>query len=253
MSPSPPPRCRALLFDLDGTLVDSRRDIAAALNVALEAVGHAPLPLEAIVPMIGDGARTLVARALAHDERAGGGSGSGSGSGGRALAPTASASAASVAAEGDALLDEVAALFVRSYAERPVVHTALLPGAREALEVGLPAALVTNKPRAVSVLVLEALGVASAFGAVFAGGDGPLKPSPDGVRAAAAALGVPIEGAWMIGDGPQDILAGRAAGCFTIAVPGIADLARVLAADPHLVVASLHDVARLARASLTSA
>ncbi|MBX3223995.1 MAG: HAD hydrolase-like protein [Labilithrix sp.] len=250
MSPSPPPpRCRALLFDLDGTLVDSRRDIAAALNVALEAVGRAPLPLEAIVPMIGDGARTLVARALAHDELAGGGSGSG----GRALAPTAGASAASVGAEGDALLDEVAALFVRSYAERPVVHTALLPGAREALALGLPAALVTNKPRAVSVLVLEALGVASAFGAVFAGGDGPLKPSPDGVRAAAAALGVPIEGAWMIGDGPQDILAGRAAGCFTIAVPGIADRARVLAADPHLVVASLHDVARLARASLTSA
>ena len=58
-------RPRALLFDLDGTLVDSRGDIAAACNAALLAQGRAPLPLAAVTPMIGDGARLLIARALA--------------------------------------------------------------------------------------------------------------------------------------------------------------------------------------------
>lgn len=171
--------------------------------------------------MIGDGARVLVARALA--------------SGGT---------------ERDAhdpeLLERMVALFMQRYAEKPVVHTRLLPGAREALGLGLPSALVTNKPRVISVLVLELLGIAGAFDAVFAGGDGPLKPSPHGVLEVVRKLDVPIERAWLIGDGPQDVLAGRAAGCFTIAVPGIADRERVLAAEPHLVVESLLDVARLA-------
>lgn len=177
--------------------------------------------------MIGDGARILVARALAHGS----------------LDP----------AVPEALLEEVSALFLLRYAARPVVDTALLPGAREALALGLPAAVVTNKPRAITLLVLEELGIAGSFGVVVAGGDAPLKPSPRGVEAALAALGVPAASAWMIGDGPQDVLAGRAAGCFTIAVPGIAARERVLAAAPHLVVASLDDVARLARASVTSA
>lgn len=178
--------------------------------------------------MIGDGARALVARALR--------------------------SPAQCPPLHDALLDRVLALFLQRYAERPVVHTSLLPGAREALSLGLPAALVTNKPRAITLPVLEALGVASSFGAVFAGGDGPLKPSPRGLEQVARALGVPLCHAWMIGDGPQDVLAGRAAGCFTIAVPGgIAERERVLAAGPDLVAASLYDVAELARTSLTSA
>ncbi len=180
--------------------------------------------------MIGDGARALVARAI------------------RLRTPAESSP------EHDALLERVLALFLQHYAERPAVHTALLPGAREALSLGLPAALVTNKPRAITLLVLETLGIASAFGAVFAGGDGPLKPSPHGLEQVARELGVPASRAWMIGDGPQDVLAGRAAGCFTIAVPGmIADRERVLAAEPHLIVESLHDVARLASASRTSA
>ena len=145
------------------------------------------------------------------------------------------------------LLERMVASFMRHYTERPVLHTRLLPGAREALALGLPSALVTNKPRTISVLVLERLGIAGSFSAVFAGGDGPLKPSPHGVLEVIRKLGVRIDHAWLIGDGPQDVLAGRAAGCFTVAVPGIADRERVLAAEPHLVVESLLDVARLAR------
>ena len=62
--------CDALLLDLDGTLVDSQRDIAEALNAALAAGGFSVLSLEAITPMIGDGARALVARALHASGRA---------------------------------------------------------------------------------------------------------------------------------------------------------------------------------------
>jgi phosphoglycolate phosphatase len=211
-------RPSALLFDLDGTLVDSQRDIAEALNSALVAVGRERLALEAIVRMIGDGARVLVARALGSD------------------------------AEIASLLERTVSLFHAAYAERPCVHTRLLSGAADAIAIDLPRAVVTNKPRHLAMLVLEGLGIKDAFGVVYAGGDGPLKPAPDGVVSTAERLGVAIEHAWLIGDGPQDVLAGRAAGCFTIAVPGLAERERVLAAGPHLMVESMVDVARLARA-----
>lgn len=216
-------RPSALLFDLDGTLVDSQRDIADALNCALSGVGRAALSLEAIRPMIGDGLDALVARALGSDST------------------------------DDVLVGRTASLFQQAYAERPCVHSKLLPGVADAIAIDLPRALVTNKTRSASMLVLESLGIAQAFGVVYAGGDGPLKPAPDGVLAVARRLGVSAATAWMIGDGPQDVLAGRAAGCFTIAVPGIAERARLLAAGPDLVVESLFDVARVARHLLDQA
>jgi phosphoglycolate phosphatase len=204
----------ALLFDLDGTLVDSRRDIADALNATLPR----PLALETVVTMIGDGSRLLVERGLRavgelHDERA---------------------------------VDVALAVFTRAYAAHPARHTTLLPGAREALALGVPNALVTNKPRSVTELVLEALGIAPSFTAVYAGGDGPLKPSPAGVLSLLAILGVPPRDAWVVGDGPQDIAAGRAAGCFTVALrapESIAEGERVLAEKPDLVVVSLGELA----------
>jgi phosphoglycolate phosphatase len=190
------------------------------------------LALEAILSMIGDGARALVARALGSGE------------------------ASERAIEQAALLERTVPLFLKHYMERPVVHTKLLPGVREVLALGLPSAVVTNKPRAISLLVLEQLGIDGSFSAVFAGGDGPLKPSPHGVLQVTQELGARIDHVWMIGDGPQDVLAGRAAGCFTIAVPGIADRERVLAAEPHLVVESLLEVVKLVggdRGRITSA
>jgi phosphoglycolate phosphatase len=142
------------------------------------------------------------------------------------------------------------ASFQRAYAARPCVHTRLLPGAEEALALDLPAAIVTNKPRNLTLLVLEGLGIARRFGAIYAGGDGPLKPAPDGVLATTAALVVAPRDAWFIGDGPQDVLAGRAAGAVTIVVPGIAERALVLEAGPD---ATLSDLTELTRLVLTSA
>jgi phosphoglycolate phosphatase len=215
-------RPAALLFDLDGTLVDSKRDIADAVCAALTSVGRAPLPVETIVPMIGDGARALIARALGPD------------------------------ANDVELLERTLSCFQQAYAARPCVHTTLMRGAREALAIDVPRAVVTNKPRAITQLVLESLGIASAFGALYAGGDGPLKPAPDGMLTAAKALGVPVAQAWVVGDGPQDVLAGHAAGCFTVAVPGIAERSRVLGAQPHVVLASLEELPALVEPALRS-
>lgn len=213
------PPCSALLFDLDGTLVDSRRDIASALNFALSALGREELALEAVLPLVGDGARALVARALGFDP-----------------------------ASGDGLIDRGLAIFQGRYRERPCIETSLLPGALEALALGRPIALVTNKPRAITLPLLDALGIASRFRAVWAGDDGRLKPAPDGICAVAERLGVAIEHVWMVGDGPQDILAARAAGCISVYVPGFADREASTAARPSYFVAHLGELGGLLHA-----
>jgi len=218
---------QALLFDLDGTLVDSRGDIAAACNAALAAHGRPTLPLGSILPMVGDGARMLIMRALA-----------------------------AVEVPGEPLLEEVVATFRDYYLAHPCVLTTMLPGAREILDEarldGLSCALVTNKPRDVTLALLQALGLESTFAAVWGGGDGPLKPAPNGVLSALTRLGVAAADAWMIGDGPQDIDAGRAAGCFTVGIPGIAERERLFASAPDIIYESLDEL-RAELAQLTRA
>lgn len=203
-------RPAALVFDLDGTLVDSRRDIAEALNGTLVAHGRAPLPYERIMPLVGDGARALVARAFGKDD-----------------------------------VDREVATFRELYARRPCAHTTLLPGAREMLARCIPCAIVTNKPADITRLVLRGLGIEASFGAVYGGGDGPLKPSPEGVLSVLRQLGVDPRDAWVVGDGPQDVAAGKAAGCLTVGVPGIAARDVLLAAKPDVVVESLHELGGL--------
>jgi len=200
-----------LVFDLDGTLIDSRRSIAAACNYALVAAGRAALPGIEIAGYVGDGARALVARAFREDPRS--------------------------AAVDAALVD-----FVRFYTAHPILGTTWLPGAREALAFGR-ATLVTNKARAITVEILRALDVGHLFVAVIAGGDGPLKPDPSPILAAVRALGAPAASTWVVGDGVQDILAGKAAGCRTAAVlGGFTSEERLRTAGPDVVLASLEKI-----------
>jgi len=211
----------AVAFDLDGTLVDSRLDIAAACNHVLTSAGRVPLDPQVIASFVGDGVAHLVARAFEL----------------RIEAPE---------------LPELTTRLVAYYSAHPVDHTRWMPGAIEALDAlaSVPLAIVTNKARAVTLRVLEALGASARFAFVFAGGDGPLKPSPEPVLAVARALSVPVGSLWVVGDAEQDILSARAAGAFAVAVRGgFADDERLQAASPDVTLASLLELPALARAT----
>jgi phosphoglycolate phosphatase len=184
---------RAIAFDLDGTLIDSRKDIAAACNHVLVWAGRAPLPEDRIATFVGDGARSLLARAFD--------------------LPRESAE-----------LDPIVAEWAAYYAAHPVDHTRWMPGAERALAElpfrGVRVGLVTNKARVVTLSILEALGAAARFDAIYAGGDGPLKPSGEAIVHVCRAMGVRPDEAWVVGDGVQDVEAARAAGARAIAISG---------------------------------
>jgi phosphoglycolate phosphatase len=214
---------RAIAFDLDGTLIDSRRDIAAACNHALVAAGRPPLPLDVIITFVGDGVRALVARAFRLSEE-------------------------------DPTLDPHVEATIAYYRAHPVDQTVFLPGAREALDATahLPVALLTNKARPVTLAVLEALGVRERFAFVYAGGDGPLKPSAEPVLACARALTIDVRSLWVVGDGDQDIRAARAAGAVAVGVlGGFAPEEKIRAAEPDVVLATLGDLPHLIRGDST--
>jgi len=116
----------------------------------------------------------------------------------------------------------------------------------------LPCGIVTNKQRDVTLAVLASVAIGPFFRAIHAGDDGALKPDPGGVLDVAARLGVPASKTWMIGDGPQDVRAGRAAGCFTVGVPGIAERDRLEASAPDVLCESMAEVAALLRRALTA-
>lgn len=177
---------RALLLDLDGTVVDSLPDIAAAANAALAQLGRDALGLERVRACIGHGADWLMAGVL----RAQPGE--------------------------EALVQRGVELFGRYYDEHPADLTRLFPGWQPLLEDclrdGIGLAVVSNKPERVCRPVLEQLGLAAHFPIVIGDGSGfALKPSTEPFRAALAALDCRAEDALMVGDGIPDVEGAQAA------------------------------------------
>jgi len=208
---------RVVVFDLDGTLVDAVPDIAVACNHALRELGRQELAPEVIAGFVGDGARMLVQRASRAEGRE---------------------------------LDELLSRFVAYYERHPVVHSKWMPGALEALDSlrALPIALCTNKPRTIAIEVLRAFGVMDRFAQVVGGGDCAPKPSPEGLLLVASRLGVRAGELVMVGDGPQDVLAGKAAGARTIAVTnGYGTIASLSEASPDEMIESIAGVAEVVR------
>jgi phosphoglycolate phosphatase len=174
-----------IVFDLDGTLVDSRRDLADAANAVLAEHGAPPQSETAIGGMVGDGARALVERAF---EAAGLGS------------PPAAA----------------LARFLDIYDARLLEHTRPYPGIPDVLtQLGRVArlAVLTNKPLGAARRVLEGLSLAGYFGDVL-GGDGPdpRKPDAAGFLRLAETAGVAPSKAWLVGDSRVDLQTARNAG-----------------------------------------
>jgi phosphoglycolate phosphatase len=186
----------ALLFDLDGTLVDSRRDLATALDLTLHELGLPPLGVKEITHLVGDGARRLVERGLI--------------------------AAGAGPALSDAFISDALERFKRHYAQHLLTTTRPYPNVQTVLEhfTGLPKAVITNKPAGFSETILQGLGLRKYFVAIIGGDTLPQrKPHPAPVQAGLLACGVhhPAE-AVMIGDSPNDIRAGQAAGTLTCGV-----------------------------------
>lgn len=211
-------RFSPVLFDLDGTLVDSGRDIAASVNRTLEGMGLAPLPEEEIIGFVGNGVRRTLRRALRRHGR-----------------PEAE--------------DEAVRAFKTDYRRHCAVHTRPYPGVADLLgrlgraRVGV----VTNKMAGLAGDVLEAVGLAPLAGVVVGGDETErIKPDPAPLLLACGRLGVPPAGGIMVGDHQNDIEAARTAGMASCGVLwGFDAGASVRAGRPDFVCASMGDLCQV--------
>ena len=180
----------AVVFDLDGTLVESALDIAFSLNTFLAEIARPLLPLETVKTMIGEGARTLIERALA------------------------ATGAVPPGDEVQALTRRFLDLYEAAAADRTTAYPGVASALRELQTAGLRLGLCTNKPERATRLLLTALELAPLF-EVVVGGDtlaGVLKPDPRPLLHALDALGAAAERAVMVGDSLIDVASARAAG-----------------------------------------
>ena len=190
-----------LLFDLDGTLIDSAADIAASVNHTRTHFGQAPLPLDAVKAAVGDGLPTLLER--------------------------------TVAAPADAAKQ----VYWQHHEQHCLDATAVYPGVREGLEAlrgRVRLGVVTNKPQAFATRILAGLGLADRFGCVV-GGDTPAgkKPAPGPLLAALQQLYAGPWDALYVGDSANDVAAARAAGTAACAIGwGFRPLETIRAAGP---------------------
>jgi phosphoglycolate phosphatase len=181
---------RALIFDLDGTLIDSKLDLALAVNAVLAEMGRGPLPHGQILGYIGQGAPTLIARAL-----------------------------------GDGATEEECRrgleFFFQYYSVHKLDNTVLYPGVRETLDAlpGMPMAVLTNKPVGTSRGILQGLGVARNFRIIYGGNSfDRKKPDPMGVETILREFGAEPAQAMVVGDSEVDVQTARNAGTWICGV-----------------------------------
>ena len=186
---------RTIVFDLDGTLIDTAPDLIATLNVVFEREGMPPVQYEIARNLIGGGARGMIARGIAAE--------------GRDVAP--------------AKLEQMFAGFIAHYSAHIADRSRPFPGLVDVLDelagLGCRFAVCTNKLERLSVQLLETLKMADRFEAIC-GQDtfGVQKPDPEILRRTVAAAGGRLQDAIMIGDSVTDIRTARAAGIPVIAV-----------------------------------
>ncbi len=192
-----PHSIRLVIFDLDGTLIDSRLDLVHSVNAALRHIGHAELPEHVIASYVGDGAPVLIQRAL----------------GGEKIE--------------ESVVRKGLEFFLSYYREHKLDHTTVYPGVSEALASiqqstnGSPRklAVLTNKPVIPSKAIVEALGLARFFQQVYGGNSFQTKkPDPEGARKLLEEMGVRPEQAVIVGDSHTDIETGHNASLWTVGV-----------------------------------
>jgi phosphoglycolate phosphatase len=175
-----------LIFDLDGTLIDSQLDLALSVNATRAQMGFPALPHELIHSYVGNGAPVLIRRAMGPD------------------AP-------------DSVVAEALDRFLAHYREHMLDNTVLYPGVREALDrfqqEGIVMAVLTNKPIVNSIGIIRGLGLESLFFRVYGGNSfEQKKPDPVGIHSLLQESGTRKERALMVGDSAVDIRTARNAG-----------------------------------------
>jgi phosphoglycolate phosphatase len=216
---TPKARKKLIVYDLDGTLVDTRADIVQAVTHTLRRMGAPELSREEILPFVGRGLRQMVSGFLRSDD--------------------------------PERVERAMKIYRDYYAKHMLDQSRLYPGAKSALNFFKPArqAVVTNKPNPFSRQILEGLGVAGRFFAIIAGDtEYPHKPDPASVaslmKRSRAAPGATL----MVGDSVIDIATGRAAGATTVVLThGFDGEAELKAARPDYLVDSFRELLRLAK------
>jgi phosphoglycolate phosphatase len=204
-----PHSIKLVIFDLDGTLIDSRLDLVHSVNAALRHIGRPELPDDVIASYVGDGAPILIQRAL----------------GGETV--------------DQAIVRQGLQFFLSYYREHKLDHTTVYAGIHESLtaiqnlflpnqngdqprgSIGVPRqmAVLSNKPVIPSRAIVEALGLGRFFAQVYGGNSFPTKkPDPEGARRLLAETGVRPEETVIVGDSQVDVETGRNAGLWTVGV-----------------------------------
>jgi phosphoglycolate phosphatase len=192
-----PHSIKLVIFDLDGTLIDSRLDLVHSVNAALRHINRPELPDDVIASYVGDGAPVLIQRALGPE------------------------------AVDEALIRKGLEFFLSYYREHKLDHTTVYPGIQEALAAiqnsgnGVPRkmAVLSNKPVNPSRAIVEALGLGRYFTQVYGGNSfATKKPDPEGALRLVSESGVRPEQGAIVGDSHVDIRTGRNAGLWTVAV-----------------------------------
>jgi phosphoglycolate phosphatase len=186
---------RVLIFDLDGTLIDSKLDLALSVNAMLEHMGRSALSHEKVFSFVGNGAPVLVRRCLSECDRPG--------------------------EVAEAEVDRGLAYFLSYYRTHMLDNTVAYPGVREGLDLlaGRPMAVLTNKPVKFSRAIVEGLGLASYFRYVYGGNSFETKkPDPLGVQVLLRDLNARPEDAMMVGDSEVDVRTARNAGIWACGV-----------------------------------
>lgn len=176
---------RLVVFDLDGTLIDSKRDLADAVNALVAELGGAALPEQAVADMVGEGAAVLIRRAL---------------------------TAAALDPESPRALGR----FLELYDERLLAHTVPYEGMLDtvaALAPHVQMSVLTNKPGLATARILEGLGFGNRFRDVI-GGDTPLgrKPDPSGLLSLVSRAHATPQTTWLVGDSRIDMETARRGG-----------------------------------------